>query len=144
MQEKPPIDAEAAEVATFVQYLYERSGLPSQRQFARKAEIEPTSLTDWMKGSNAPGGRNLLRMMRAAGVLDELIATGRLREAPAEAARPDEQPAQTAGPEELRAAVDRVLAATAAGFLQIGQRLDDLEQRLPPQAQEVERGEAHQ
>jgi hypothetical protein len=64
-----------AEVAAFVRELYARSGCATWDQFAKRAAVLPVQLSDWQRGRSAPSGYNLLKLIRAAGVLQEPAET---------------------------------------------------------------------
>lgn len=55
--------------------LYERSGFPTQEDFARGAGIHPVSVSHWMSRTpgrqRMPDAYNLMRMMVAAGLLSK-------------------------------------------------------------------------
>lgn len=61
------------EVRAFVRTLYERSGFPTQEDFARSAGIHPVSVSHWMSRTpgrqRMPDAYNLMRLMVAAGML---------------------------------------------------------------------------
>lgn len=67
------------EVRTFVRALYERSGFPTQEDYARAAGIHPVSLSNWMSQTadrrRTPDAYNLMRLMVAAGVLERAQGT---------------------------------------------------------------------
>jgi len=68
----PPADLDA-----FVRWLQERSGERTRDDFAYRAGVRSEQLSRWASGAGM-SGRNLLKLIRAAGVLDE-GATGSAR-----------------------------------------------------------------
>ena len=69
-----PTQAERDEVQGLVRWLYEKSGCTSWATFANRAGVLPSSMSDWSRGENAPSSYNLVKMMRAAGIIDDGIS----------------------------------------------------------------------
>lgn len=130
----------ATDSAEFVRWLYRRSGAVSQRQFSIKAGMLDSQVSAWVNADGAPSAYNLLKLMRAAGVLDAefrpvngLVAA----EHPVVAEVVDRSDRLA----ELQAAVDLLLERTADGFEQIDRRLDEIAKRLPGQDDEDDQQE---
>jgi len=56
-----------AEVARFVDWLYEQGGFATWAEFASAAGVHWASLSDWHTGKKMPDGWNLYRLIKAAG-----------------------------------------------------------------------------
>jgi transcriptional regulator with XRE-family HTH domain len=61
---------ELAEIAEFVDWLFKRSGKRHWTNFASAAGVHPTNLNAWHRGRGGPNALNLIRLVKAAGVLD--------------------------------------------------------------------------
>ncbi len=57
------------DIAAFVQWLYETSSCASWAEFAERAGVHPVQVSEWQLGKVVPDGHNLIRLIRAAGVL---------------------------------------------------------------------------
>lgn len=62
-----------AEVAKFIDELFETSTSETWAEFASAAGVHWASLSDWHTGKSVPDGYNLLRLIRAAGVSPEAV-----------------------------------------------------------------------
>ena len=62
----PRTPEQRAEVAAFVDWLYEKGNFDSWAAFSRQAEVPWGSLSDWHRGVNVPDGYNMLKLIRAA------------------------------------------------------------------------------
>jgi len=58
------------EVARFVRELYARSGCATWDRFAKRASVHAVQVSDWQRGRSVPDGYNLLKLIRASGLLE--------------------------------------------------------------------------
>ena len=66
-----PTDDEREHVRQLVWRLYELSGARSQSEFARRCEVLPSQVSDWLRGQNAPSAYSLVKMMDVAGAFPD-------------------------------------------------------------------------
>lgn len=50
-------------------WIKDESGAASWAELARRADVLPSSLSDWVRGHNGPSAPNVVRLLRAAGVM---------------------------------------------------------------------------
>lgn len=53
-------------VATFINELYRRGGFESWAEFAKEADVLPSSLSNWQTGNRSIRGHNLVKLIWAA------------------------------------------------------------------------------
>lgn len=59
------------EAREFVRWVFQRSGHETVAEFARSVDETDRNIYRWLAGENAPSFAKAMKMMRAAGVLDE-------------------------------------------------------------------------
>lgn len=70
-------DRERGSSGRFVDWIYEQSGASSWAELAARAGVSAPSLSDWHRGKNTPSLVNVLKLIGAAGILDESAPVAR-------------------------------------------------------------------